>query len=173
MGADLYGLGFDPRLPRSRTGAEMVDTDIGRDYVISRIEQLTAEETAIESKLWLMRKFSHIAVVFGIVVPVLAGSTLASTAGLLDDYKTWIAVAVVLSGALTALHKGLDCEAYHAWCMRSIHELRSLIEGFQASVTLDADKRQATFADLEVRLRRYRERARDVPPKLPAWKLKR
>jgi hypothetical protein len=146
----------------------MVDTDIERDYVISRIEQLTAEETAIESKLWWMRKFSHVAVVFGIVVPVLAGSTLASNGGLLEDLKIWIAVAVVLGGALTALHKGLDCEAYHAACMRSIHELRSLIESFQASVTLDADKRQATFAELESRLRRYRERARDVPPKLPA-----
>jgi hypothetical protein len=143
----------------------MVDANTLNAHIVSRMRELTAEESALERRLRLFRGFSHVAVLGGIIVPMLAGSALVAEGGMLTSYGPVIAVAVFITSALTALHKGLDCEAYHSECMRSIHELRSLVEGFQSTVALPADKVQATLDQLEARLQRYRERALDIPPR--------
>jgi hypothetical protein len=83
----------------------------------------------------------------------------------LQNYKWLVAILVFAASALTALHKGLDCEAYHAECRHAIHNLRSIIEGLEATTTLDAKQLQSAIAELEVRLKQYRERAFDTPPK--------
>jgi hypothetical protein len=142
----------------------MIDANILKSLVATRIDELSIEEAAIESRLRFYRGFSHFAVLCGIVVPMLAGSTLVSNGGMLSDAADYIAFAVFVTGALTALHKGLNCEAYHAECMRSIHELRSLVEGYEAIITLSPDQTPEALDKLEARLQRYRERASDIPP---------
>ena len=143
----------------------MVDTNIEHGLVMSRIRDLTNEERRLELRLRTFRAFSQVAVLGGIVVPLLAGSMLVTEGGPLASYKPAIAIAVFITSALTALHKGLNCEAYHGECTRAIHELRSLVEGFEATVVLRADQVQPALDKLETRLQRYRERASDIPPR--------
>jgi hypothetical protein len=143
----------------------MVDASIVHGHIVARTRELTAEEAHLERRLRAFRGFSQIAVLGGIIVPMLAGSTLMAEGSALASYGPVIAIAVFITSALTALHKGLNCEAYHSECLRAIHELRSLVEGFQATVTLPADQVQAALNQLEARLQRYREHASDIPPR--------
>jgi hypothetical protein len=133
-----------------------------RRLVRLRLEELPAEQRRLSRLLVLYQSYSHVAVLLGIVVPVLAGSGLVSTGGLLADHKQLLAIAVVVTAMLTALHKGLNCEAYHAGCRRAVNTLQSLVDGYEA-VGASPDP-GAAVADLETRLRQFRESAFDIPP---------
>lgn len=139
-----------------------------QSFIALRIRQLTDEASHLERKLLRYTRFSSIAVLFGIVVPILAGSALVTEGGVLEHYKWLVAIAVFAAAVLTAVHKGLNCEAYHAECRQAIHALRSIIEGFEAAVTLQAGQLPPAIGELEARLQHYRERAFDVPPRLSA-----
>lgn len=141
---------------------------------VLRLARLRQEELALEQRrlarlLVAYQTFSHVAVLAGIVVPVLAASELANPNSPLLNHpllgasaRVWLAIAVVITAVLTALHKGLNCEAYHAGCRRALNTLQSLVEGYEA-VGASHDP-AATVAALEARLRGYRETAFDVPP---------
>jgi len=134
-----------------------------------RQEELAAEQRRLTRLLGRYRVFSHVAVLLGIVVPVLAGSELANPTSALLNYqlaglsgRLMLAMAVLATAMLTALHKGLNCEAYHAGCLRAVNTLQSLVEGYEA-VGASHDP-AAAVAALEARLREFRETAFDVPP---------
>jgi hypothetical protein len=153
---------------RATTKEERAVIELGnvQSFIALRIRQLADEESRLRSKLSLYRGFSDIAVLSGIIIPILAGSTLVTDGGILKDYKWLVAILVFAAAALTAVHKGLNCETYHAECRQAIHTLRSIIEGLEGIVTLEANQFQSAIGELEVRLQHYRERAFDAPPKL-------
>lgn len=130
-----------------------------------RLEELPAEQRRLTRSLAFYRAFSHVAVLLGIVVPVLAGSGLVSDGGVLVAHRQLLAIAVVATAMLTALHKGLNCEVYHAGCRRAVNTLQSLVEGYEALGASSAPG--AALADLEARLRQFRETAFDIPPIRP------
>jgi hypothetical protein len=134
---------------------------------VLRLARLRQDELAVEQRrltrlLSFYQGFSYVAVLLGIVVPVLAGSGLVSEGGLLATHRQLLAVAVVVTGMLTALHKGMNCEAYQAGSRRAINTLQSLIEGYGA-IAVARDPAAAIEA-LEARLQQFRETAFDVPP---------
>ena len=134
-----------------------------RGFIALRLRQLTDEEAHLRRKLFYYKSFSQIAILLGIIAPIFAGSALVGEGGILQDWKPYIALSVFLAALLTGIHKGLDCEAYHAECRRAIHALRSLIEGFEAALASEPDHLQAMLDGLELRLQHYREQAFDVP----------
>ncbi len=144
----------------------MVEASSMQSFVALRIRQLVDEESRLESKLPRYKRFSDVAVLSGIVVPILAGSTLITAGGVLETCKGYVAIAVFAAAVLTAVHEGLNCEAYHAECRQAIHALRSIIEGLEATVALEANQLQPAISELEVRLQHYRERAFDTPSRL-------
>jgi hypothetical protein len=153
------------RAPYQLKVEAMAEADPLHSFAASRRDQLIQEEQRLRAKLTWYKGFSKVAVLAGIVVPVFAGSRLISDSDIFGVPKIYVAVAVLIAAALTAIHKGLDCEAYHTDCRHAIQALRRLEEGYEALITREGESLRRTFDDLEVLLRRYRERAFDLPPR--------
>jgi hypothetical protein len=71
---------------------------------------LLRDEQGVQKKLGQLRTLSRIAVILGIVAPILAGSTVA--AAWLNDRTYWplaTGILTLVASAGVALHKGLDC----------------------------------------------------------------
>jgi hypothetical protein len=130
-----------------------------------RIDQLLEEERHHRRRLRLLRGLSWICVLAGIAFPILAGSALLGSPDLFGPkWKLWGGILVLLAAVLTAIHKGLNCEAHHAECRRVIHQIRDLIESYEAALVLGPDDPEPQVATLEARRRELRSQAFEVPP---------
>jgi hypothetical protein len=130
-----------------------------------RIDQLLAEEGHYRGRLRVLRTLSWLCVAAGIVFPILAGSALLGSPEIFGPgWKLWGGILVLLAAVLTALHKGLNCEAHHAEAKKTIHGIRDLVEGYEAALFLGADEFGPQLTALEARRAGLRANAFDVPP---------
>lgn len=144
----------------------MADDRKLRELVEMRIKDLLREEDTIRGRLIPYHLFSQVAVVLGIVVPLLAGSALLTPLQAQSpDVKLWIGGFALLAAVLTAIHKGLNCETYQAQARVTSHRLRSLVEGFERTRALDPAALVAALEVLERRLEDLRASAFEIPPR--------
>jgi len=124
---------------------------------------LRRDEKALQEKYNFYWWFSAIAVCLGIVVPILAGSTLLQVPPFKSAWWTPTAgVLVLLASVMTALHRGLNCEAYHATCRKVLMSMHGLILAYGDLANDPPKDPGPAFAELEARLAELYDGAADV-----------
>ena len=86
----------------------------------SRESECHERANFFEGSLRLFSITNWITVLVPSLLGVLAGSALAPNFG-----GSWIGWGVLAAAILTAIHKGLDCDAHQAECRRLVQEYRS------------------------------------------------
>jgi hypothetical protein len=126
--------------------------------------ELKVEQRAFEIYLGVLEPFGAFSKGCGIVLPLLAGFTLLGQSKFLGG--TWELISGSLSlmaAILTGIHTGLKCDDHQAECRRLIKELQSLVEGYQAAMTVDESELKDRRSELENRLKELRGRS-DIRP---------
>jgi hypothetical protein len=140
-----------------------MDTDSLKDLSAQRLSTLRQEETSLRGKYRLYWGFSGFAVGLGIVAPILAGSALLKTLpGASPWWPTAAGLLALAASIFTALHKGLNCEAYQALARKTLMTLRGLILGYEGLAPLPTDDLPPAFTALETRLATFYSDVADV-----------
>ena len=146
----------------------MQDRDGWRALAADHAAALLADEQKVQRRLRLYGLLSSVAVILGIVAPILAGSTLLASSSHLAGWPTIGGILTLLASGGVALHKGLDCDRYHGKCRQALAELRSLATAYDrlfAGVRADDDLE--VFTALETRLDTFYRTSADVLPLRP------
>lgn len=106
------------------------------------------ESYAFNKRLKLFGYTNWITVIVPSLLAVTAGSALFAT----DDWRPIIGVTVLIGALLTAIHKGLDCDAYQTECRRLIQAYNGLATRYRTLHEVQKDHRQDEFLELENRL---------------------
>lgn len=111
-------------------------------------------ETAdfFDKRLRLFSKANWITVLVPSLLGVVAGSAIIS-----DSKLEWFGIAVLLGAVLTAIHKGLDCDAHQAECRRLVQKYRGLETRYRTIRQVDKESAHEDFLDLEAALAAVRE----------------
>ncbi len=98
---------------------------------IAATRELECGERAVhfDSQLRFFSKTNWITVLVPSLLGVVAGSALfaesdSSWVGI--EASTWIGIGTLIAAILTAIHKGLDCDAHQAECRRLVQAYRGL-----------------------------------------------
>jgi hypothetical protein len=139
-----------------------------RHLAADHAADLLNDETKVQGRLKLYAFLSRVAVILGIVAPILAGSTVLASYSKVDHWPVVGGVLTLLASAGVALHKGLDCERYHGKCHDALAELRSLATAYDCLLSdAQANDDKGGFAALEVRLDKFYKNYADVLPLRP------
>ena len=153
------------RMTGTRAEADVPTETALREFIALRIDQLLREERAYRTRLGIFRPFSQLTVVAGVVFPLIAGSTLLTSAQIFGQNSNIIGgILSLVAAALVGIHKGLGCDAYQSNCRRTVHGLRSVIEGYERTSTLDTAALATAIDQLESRLNDIRGGAPELPP---------
>ncbi len=148
----------------------MQRTNGWRPLVVERVEGLLADERKAQRTLYCYAAFSNIAVICGLVVPILAGSTVLASYQK-DHGGNWPLLSGILTLAasvLVAVHRGLNCEGYHVKCRGALAELRSLAMSYERLLnTVAPEIAEQTFETLEARLVDFYKQFVEVLPLRP------
>lgn len=82
-----------------------------------------------DGQLRIFSRTNWITVLVPSLLGVIAGSALfadASSSWLGLNASTWLGIATLIAAILTAIHKGLDCDAHQAECRRLVQAYRGL-----------------------------------------------
>jgi len=140
-----------------------------RDLLVERAEDLISDEKDLQRTLRRYQAFSNVAVVCGIVVPILAGSTvLTSIRGIVGWWPIASGAFMLVASVLIAVHKGLNCDAFHAKCRAALAQLRVLAMDYERVLNGPThDGSAAVFDALELRLAAFYKDFMDVLPMRP------
>ena len=106
--------------------------------------QKVAEEREIEcreraeffdSRLRFFSKTNWITVLVPSLLGVIAGSALFSNAN-----SWWVGVGALVAALLTAIHRGLDCDAHQAECRRLVQKYRGLEVRYRTLRQIESSK---------------------------------
>jgi hypothetical protein len=152
---------------RSRE-TRMDDSGCWRQVATGHAEDLLADEIKIQSRLRIYGFFSWVALVLGIIVPILAGSTVLAALNPASGWPLVSGILTLIASAGVALHKGLGCEAYHAKGHQALAELRSLVTAYGrllagAPINDNVD----SFPVLEARLDKFYRDYEELLPRRP------
>ena len=104
-------------------------TDKYQDIAAERQAECGERATFFDRQLRLFSKTNWITVLVPSLLGVLAGSGLFATSDfkwLWFETSTWIGIGTLLAAILTAIHKGLDCDAHQSECRRLVQVYRGL-----------------------------------------------
>ena len=100
-----------------------------------------------------------------VVVPSLLGVTAGSALFATDNWAPLVGAAALVAGLLTAIHKGLDCDAYQAECRRLIQAYNGVATRYRTLHEVQTDSSFNHFLELEERLAELKEGATaKLPP---------
>jgi len=119
------------------------------------------ESYAFTKRLKLFGYTNLITVIVPSLLAVSAGSAFFAT----DDWKLFIGITVLIGALLTAIHKGLDCDAYQTECRRLIQAYNGLAARYRTLHEVQKEHWLDDFLELENRLAELREGATaKLPP---------
>ncbi|MBQ0718660.1 MAG: hypothetical protein KBT88_00510 [Gammaproteobacteria bacterium] len=106
-------------------------TDKYQGIAAERQAECGERATFFDSKLRFFSKTNWITVLVPSLLGVVAGSALFaepgfSFLGFETSTSIWIGLGTLAAAVLTAVHKGLDCDAHQAECRRLVQGYRSL-----------------------------------------------
>jgi hypothetical protein len=104
-------------------------TEKYRDIASARQIECAERADFFDKELRLFSKTNWFTVLIPSLLGVLAGSSLlveSNSIFLGIKVSTLIGLGTLLAACLTAIHKGLDCDAYQAECRRLVQEYRNL-----------------------------------------------
>ncbi len=104
-------------------------TDKYQKIATERQAECGERATFFDSELRFFSKTNWITVLVPSLLGVVAGSALFTTPGssfLGIEASYWIGIGTLLAAILTAIHKGLDCDAHQAECRRLVQVYRGL-----------------------------------------------
>ncbi|SIT05320.1 hypothetical protein [Neptunomonas antarctica] len=104
-------------------------TDKYQDIAAERQAECCERAAFFDSELRFFSKTNWITLLVPSLLGVVAGSSLFAESGsswLYVDATTWIGIGTLLAAILTAIHKGLDCDAHQAECRRLVQVYRGL-----------------------------------------------
>ena len=95
---------------------------------------------------------NKITVIVPSLLGVIAGSALFSSSN-----NIWLGVGVFIAAILTAIHKGLDCDAHQEECRRLVQAYRGLETRYRTISEIEIEDSQATLVELEESLASLKE----------------
>jgi hypothetical protein len=136
-----------------------------RQLAVERSADLLADERKLQWTLRLYTAFSQIAVVLGIVVPILAGSTVLASIQNVAGWPIITGLLTLVASVLVAIHKGLNCDAFHGRCREALAELRSIAMSYERLLSRPpAEDHHKALGPVEARLDRFYQSFCDVLP---------
>lgn len=136
-----------------------------------RLHDILRDERATQRTLRWYERFSRVAVFLGIVVPILASSTVVSSLSEKhSDWPFWTGLLTVVAAVLLALHKGLNCDSFHAKARATLTQMRGLAMAYERLLSnpdVEAAAMPAPFELLEDRLVQLYDKFADVLPMRP------
>ncbi|WP_421868104.1 hypothetical protein [Motiliproteus sp.] len=123
-------------------------------------QQLAAERSAecgsraayFDQRLRFFSKSNWITVLVPSLLGVIAGSAL-----LADTDPLWIGLGALVAGLLTAIHKGLDCDAHQAECRRLVQQYRGLETRYRTLAQIESTDIAEELLKLDVTLAELRQ----------------
>lgn len=104
-------------------------TDKYQDIAAERQSECGERATFFDSQLRFFSKTNWITVLVPSLLGVVAGSALFAKSDsnwLGIETSIWIGIGTLLAAILTAIHKGLDCDAHQTECRRLVQVYRGL-----------------------------------------------
>lgn len=142
----------------------MGDVDV-IPFVKARIDECEVERRAYGLWLTRLKRTNLLAVLLPVALSTLAGAAILGD--LLGTSTTTVAgIAALLGGLLTAVHKGLKCEAHQAECLRLQSAYSGLTTRYQSLLVAGRDGRPEHLAQVDQQLARLRE---SVQATVPEW----
>jgi len=123
-------------------------------------QNLAAERTAecaeraayFDKRLRFFSKTNWITVMVPSLLGVLAGSALYA-----DSNLKWIAIGTLFAALLTAVHKGLDCDAHQFECRRLVQAYRGLEVRYRTLAQIETSTIIDDLLALDVELAELRQ----------------
>jgi hypothetical protein len=126
---------------------------------------LLADEQKIQARIRIYELLSSFAIVLGIIVPILAGSTVLASVNNISCWPVVSGTLTLIASVGVALHKGLGCDRYHARCHQALAELRFLTTAYGRLLSdVHGDDHKNGFEAIEARLDRFYRDYVDILP---------
>jgi hypothetical protein len=119
-------------------------TESTKNIAAARKSECSKRASYFESRLRFFGKTNWITVIVPSLLGVIAGSALFSPSNTI-----WLGVGALIAALLTAIHKGLDCEAHQEECRRLVQAYRGLEMRYRTISEIEVEDSQATLVELE------------------------
>ncbi|MCX5042842.1 hypothetical protein OG921_06630 [Aldersonia sp. NBC_00410] len=134
-------------------------------FVKARIDECEREGRAYGFWLARLKRTNLITVLLPVTLSMIAGAAILGD--LLGTSTTTVAgIAALLGGLLTAVHKGLKCEAHQAECLRLQSAYCGFKTRYEALLVASRDARIDRLAEVDQQLAQLRE---SVQATVPDW----
>jgi len=117
-----------------------------------REEECRLRAGFFESRLRIFSKANWITVLVPSLLGVVAGSAIFA-----DDNSLWLGIAALMAALLTAIHKGLNCDAHQQECRRLVQEYSSLELRYRTLRQVEKADAKADLLTLEENLAELRK----------------
>lgn len=133
-----------------------------KEVCARREAECEVESQAFNKRLKLFGYTNWITVIVPSLLAVTAGSALFADN---DEWKLTVGLSALIAALLTAIHKGLDCDAYQAEARRLIQAYNGMATRYRTLHESRKENWLQDFLELEDRLAELREGATaDLPP---------
>ena len=126
-----------------------------KQFARQRESECRAESAAFNERLGFFAKTNWITVLVPSLLAVCAGSVLFSS----DNWKWLLGLAALAGALLTAIHRGLDCDAHQAECRRLTQAYSGLAIRYRTLHEVEKEDGLNTFLELEEALAHLKETA--------------
>lgn len=123
-----------------------------KNIAVARKSECSKRASYFESRLRFFGTTNKITVIVPSLLGVIAGSALFSSSN-----NIWLGVGVFIAAILTAIHKGLDCDAHQEECRRLVQAYRGLETRYRTISEIEIEDSQATLVELEESLASLKE----------------
>ena len=127
-------------------------TDSIEEIAANRQAECSRRASYFESRLRFFAKTNWITVIVPSLLGVIAGSALFTSVNSL-----WLGIGTLVAALLTAIHKGLDCDAPQAECRRLVQAYRGLETRYRTVAETSLDNASARLSELEEILAELKE----------------
>ena len=124
-----------------------------KDVCIRRVAECKVESHAFGKRLKLLWYTNWITVIVPSLLAVTAGSAFFAA----EDWAPIVGLSTLFAALLTAIHKGLDCDAYQAEARRLIQAYNGLATRYRTLCETEKENWLQDFLELENRLAELKE----------------
>ena len=127
-------------------------TENYQDLAAERMTECAERATYFDKRLRFFSKTNWITVMVPSLLGVVAGSALYA-----DRNLIWIGIGTLFAALLTAVHKGLDCDAHQFECRRLVQAYRGLEVRYRTLAQIETSTIIDDLLALDVELAELRQ----------------
>ena len=132
------------------------------EIAAKRQQECNQRASYFDSRLRFFSKTNWITIIVPSLLGVVAGSALFT-----ESKSIWLGIGTLAAAILTAIHKGLDCDAHQEECRRLVQAYRGLETRYRTISETHLNGAVDKFTELEEKLAELKESQRATAS--PQW----